>query len=134
MITVTIANIGYGRAKDIILREDMPSSVSTNSVKGATTYSSNYVMWRGELDRGELHSIDHRIKILEEKNKFFQAKVSYSDESGKKYESSATIYLIPKPETTPTPKPTSTPTPAGFEAIFPIMGLLAVAYILRRRK
>ncbi|MBU2618011.1 MAG: PGF-CTERM sorting domain-containing protein [Euryarchaeota archaeon] len=37
------------------------------------------------------------------------------------------------PTPTPTPAPTPTPTPMpGFEAVFAIVGLLAVAYLLRR--
>jgi len=40
--------------------------------------------------------------------------------------------VTPTPEVTPTPTPTSTP---GFEAVFAIAGLLAIAYAaLRRRK
>lgn len=41
------------------------------------------------------------------------------------------------PQVTPKPTPTAqmpTPTPPGFEAVFAIAGLLAVTYILRRRK
>lgn len=34
----------------------------------------------------------------------------------------------------PTPTPEPTPEPPGFEAVFAIVGLLAVAYLLRRRK
>jgi hypothetical protein len=52
----------------------------------------------------------------------------------------------PKPEVTPTPTPSLTPTPVvtptptppgkipGFETSFAILGLLAVAYLLRRRR
>jgi len=50
----------------------------------------------------------------------------------------------PKPTATPTPTPTATPTPTptptpkkktpGFEAVFAIAGLIAVAYLLRRRE
>jgi len=43
----------------------------------------------------------------------------------------------PSPSSTPTVAPTPTPTPKegvpGFEAVFAIAGLLAVAYLLRRR-
>ena len=39
------------------------------------------------------------------------------------------------PTATATPTPTSSPTPPGFEAVFAIAGLLAIAYlVLRRRK
>jgi len=46
----------------------------------------------------------------------------------------ATVNLIPVP--TPSPMVTVTPTPAtpSFETIFTIAGLLAVAYLLRRRQ
>jgi len=45
--------------------------------------------------------------------------------------------IAPPPTPTPTPAPTPTPTPGapGFEAVFAIAGLLAIAYlVLRRRK
>ena len=47
--------------------------------------------------------------------------------------------LASKPAATPTPtaKPTAEPTPTeepGFEAVFAIAGLLAVAYLVLRRK
>ena len=48
-----------------------------------------------------------------------------------------TRMLAPTPVPTPTPMPTSTPTPSppipGFEAVFAIIGLLAVAYFVQRR-
>ena len=50
----------------------------------------------------------------------------------------ATPTPTPTPTATPTPTPTPTltptPTPPGFEVVFAIAGLLAVAYLLRRRK
>ncbi|KAF5413017.1 MAG: Acylamino-acid-releasing enzyme [Candidatus Methanophagaceae archaeon] len=49
--------------------------------------------------------------------------------------SSSTLTPAPTLSPTPTPTPviTPTPTPAGFEVIFTIAGLLAVACLLRRR-
>ena len=38
------------------------------------------------------------------------------------------------PTVTPAPSPTPTPTPPGFEAVFAIAGLLAVAYLVLRRR
>jgi PGF-CTERM protein len=40
----------------------------------------------------------------------------------------------PSPSPSPTPIHTPVPTPPGFEVIFAIVGLLAVAYLLKRRK
>jgi len=52
-----------------------------------------------------------------------------------------TLKLIVAPPPTPsigpvaTPSPTPTPKPPGFEAVFAIAGLFAIAYlVLRRRK
>ncbi|MDI6886712.1 MAG: PGF-CTERM sorting domain-containing protein, partial [archaeon] len=53
-----------------------------------------------------------------------------------------TPVVTPTPTITPTPAPIPTPTPTpkpwwkipGFEAVFAILGLLAVAYLLRRRR
>jgi PGF-CTERM protein len=42
--------------------------------------------------------------------------------------------LAPTPKPTPAPTPEPTPEPPGFEAIFAIAGLLAVAYLVHRRK
>ncbi len=41
---------------------------------------------------------------------------------------------VPTPTPTPAPTPEPTPEPPGFEAIFAIAGLLAVAYLVHRRK
>ena len=63
----------------------------------------------------------------------------YNDE--KKFTETFTI-SAPTPKPTPTVTPTCTPSPTptpeegvpGFEAVFAIVGLLAVGYLLRRRK
>ena len=44
-----------------------------------------------------------------------------------------TLSLTPTPTLTPIPSPTSKPRVQGFEALFAILGLLAVAYLLRRK-
>ncbi len=55
---------------------------------------------------------------------------------GDGYLDEAVVSIKPRPTPTPTPKPTPTPTPTppGFEAIFAIAGLLAVAYLVHQRK
>ena len=42
--------------------------------------------------------------------------------------------IPPAPTATPAPTPTPTPTEPGFEAVFAIAGLLAVAYLVLRKK
>lgn len=126
LITVTIANTGNGIAKNINLREHIPSSVSINYVDGANS-AGNLVTWSGDLDIGQTYSIIHSFRILEEKNRAVPVKVTYEDEDGKRYETSTTIYISAKAEEMPTPAPIP-----GFKAVFAIAGLLVVAYLLRR--
>jgi len=127
LITVTISNTGDGIAKNINLREHIPSSVSVNYVDGANS-AGNLITWSGDLYVGQTHSIMHSFRILEERNRAVPVKVTYEDESGKKYETSATIYISAKAEEIP-----ATTLIPGFEVVFAIAGLLAVAYLIRRR-
>ena len=127
IVTVTIANIGEGTAKNIYLTEHIPSSISVSYVDGASSSTGNLVIWSGELKPGEVHSIKHTFRILEEKNRFFPAKVTFEDEYGIKHEMATTIYVTAK-----IPEPT--PEEPGFEAIFAIAGLLTVAYVVLRKR
>jgi PGF-CTERM protein len=127
VVTVTIANVGNGVAKNIHLTENIPSSISVSYASGASSFTGNLVLWSGELKPGEVHSITHTVRLLEEKNRFFIAKATFEDEYGKRYETSTTIYVTAK-------VPTPAPTLPGFEPIFAIVGLLAVAYLLRLKR
>ena len=132
MITVTLRNAGDGIAKNIQLTERIPSSVSISYVDGADK-AGNLVTWTGDLNPRESHSIQHTFRILETKDRFFTARVTFEDATGNKRETSTEIYIMTEVPT-PTPTPMPTPTPPGFEAVFAIAGLLAVAYLLKRRK
>ena len=125
LITVTISNTGNEIAKNINLREHIPSSVSINFVDGANS-AGNLITWSGDLYAGQTYSIMHSFRILEERNKAVPVKVTYEDENGKKYETSAAIYISAKAEEIPA----QTLIP-GFEAVFAIAGLLAVVYLIR---
>ncbi|MCK4332224.1 MAG: PGF-CTERM sorting domain-containing protein [Thermoplasmatales archaeon] len=126
LITVTISNTGDKIAKSINLREHIPSSVSINYVDGANS-AGNLITWSGDLYVGQTRSIMHSFRILEEKNRAVPVKVTYEDEGGKKYETSAAIYISAKAEEIPAPILIP-----GFEVVFAIAGLLAVAYLIRR--
>jgi uncharacterized repeat protein (TIGR01451 family) len=114
LVTVSIHNQGNGMAKNITLTESIPSSISVSSVGGASSSSGNLVIWSGELEPGEVHSITHTFKILEERRIFFPAKATFKDEYGKIYETSSTISVMaegPTPPPTPTSGPEQEPTP-----------------------
>ena len=125
LITVTISNTGDKIAKSINLREHIPSSVSINYVDGANS-AGNLITWSGDLYVGQTYSIIHSFRILEEKNRAVPVKVTYEDENGKRYETSTTIYISAKAEEIPAPILIP-----GFEVVFAIAGLLAVAYLIR---
>jgi PGF-CTERM protein len=57
--------------------------------------------------------------------------ISFKDVDNHEKEKTQTEKICPP---TPAPTPEPTPKPPGFEAVFAIVGLLAVAYLLRRRK
>lgn len=128
IVTVTISNVGDGKAKNIRLEEHIPSSITCSYVSGATSFTPNYALWTGDLDPGEVHSIRHTIRVLEVRELFFPATAILEDEAGKRYGYTAMIYV-----TAVAPTPTPTLKPPGFEAVFAIVGLLAVAYLVLRR-
>ena len=130
VITVTLLNAGDGIAKNVQITERIPSSVSISYVDGADK-AGNLVTWTGDLNPRESHSIQHTFTILAIKDRFFTARVTFEDAAGSKRETSTEIYIMTE-RPPATPPPTPTPTPPGFEIVFAIVGLLAVAYLLRR--
>ena len=172
MITVSLKNTGNSIAKNVQLTERIPSSVSVSYVEGADN-AGGLVSWSGDLNPGQSRSIQHTFRILEAKNRFFTAKVTYEDAEGNKKETSTNVYITTAAEqpvpldsdgdgwndeleikagTNPYVKDTDNdglwdsqdPNPLmaqetgmpglpGFEIMFAVMGLLTVAYVLRRR-
>ena len=151
LVKVSLLNRGGAAAKNILLSESIPSSVSVSHVSGAYS-TGNIVTWSGELEPGKTHSIQHTFKMLEVKDRAVPVTVTYEDSDGNEYEASSTIYIATK-EGVPAenidsdgdgvpdeydyapldPKVQTKPKTPGFEAVFAIAGLFAVAYILRRR-
>jgi uncharacterized repeat protein (TIGR01451 family) len=106
-ITVSIENTGTGDAKNIKLREHIPSGLSINSVDGAES-TGNIVTWSGDLELAQTHAVKHSLKVLTEGDKIIEATVTYEDIEGKEYTTSTTIVLEVEPDipiVTPTPAP-----------------------------
>lgn len=104
IIKVSIMNTGTGDAKNIKLRERIPSGLSIDYVDGADS-TGNLVSWDGDLMPGQTYSIKHSLKVLTEGDKIIEATVAYEDIAGKEYTTSTTNVLTPPP--TPTVTPTS---------------------------
>jgi phosphate transport system substrate-binding protein len=88
-----------------------------------------YLITKGEPDELEKAFIDF---VLSEEGQNVVEDMGYIKLTGKMTPATPTPKTTPTPKVTPTQTPTSTP---GFEAVFAIAGLLAIAYAaLRRRK
>lgn len=111
LIMVSIENTGNGDAKNIKLRERIPSGLSIDYVEGADS-TGNLVSWDGDLKPAQTHSIKHSLKVLTTGDKIIPVEVTYEDIAGEEDTTSTTIVLEIEPETpTATPTPTVTPTP-----------------------
>lgn len=83
--------------------------------------------WACEAGKGEYISKGLLFKYRDSAEKAETSTMAYV-EAVNKYET------IHGPLPTPQPTPTPEPEPPGFEAVFAIAGLLAVAYLVHRRK
>jgi uncharacterized repeat protein (TIGR01451 family) len=115
LIIVSIANTGNGEARNIKLRERIPSGLSIDYVDGADS-TGNLVSWDGDLKPAQTHSVKHSLKVLTAGDKIIPVEVTYEDVAGNVRHTS-TILKPPIPTLTPTvtPTPASAVTPTPIE-------------------
>ncbi|MEA3342995.1 MAG: PGF-CTERM sorting domain-containing protein [archaeon] len=146
-----MADDGDGHADEQIVKIEMPY-ITLDSI--AEVDAGEALVITGKSNRQDGHvisvtckgpemTISKRVKV---KNSMFKATFNttgavegtYTVKAEDRYGffSGAVATVNPAPTPTPTPKPTATPTPTppGFEAVFAIAGLLAIAYLVRRTK
>jgi PGF-CTERM protein len=87
-----------------------------------------------KADDGDGHTDEVEVFITGAEVEEMKVAVEKAAEVAKEIIEEITATPEPTPKPTPAPTPEPTPKPPGFEAIFAIVGLLAVAYLLRRRK
>ena len=89
-----------------------------------------------KADDGDGHVAEEGTFITGKTAQEIAAGVEKAVEKVEKAIEEITATPVPTPKPTPAPTPTAEPTPEppGFEAIFAIAGLLAVAYLVHRRK
>jgi len=85
-----------------------------------------------KADDGDGHTDEVEVFITGKGMQEAESAVEEAVEVAKEIVKEITATPVPTPKPTPTPEPT--PEPPGFEAIFAIAGLLAVAYLVHRRK
>jgi hypothetical protein len=85
-----------------------------------------------QADDGDGHTDEAVVFITGAGLKPAEEEVKEAEEEVK--EEVEEILPTPVPTPVPTPEPTPTPKPAGFESVLAIAGLLAVAYLVHRRK
>jgi uncharacterized repeat protein (TIGR01451 family) len=122
LITVSIENIGNGEAKNIKLRERIPSGLSIDYVDGADS-TGNLVSWDGDLKPTQTHSVKHSLKVLTAGDKIIPVEVTYEDIAGEvdvTSSTSSTIVIRPvTPAATPTPTVMSITTPVVMSSPAP---------------
>ncbi len=131
--------IGNPRMNIQLMLNLPPSGVSVTGATfveyGAGVYGCNYIIDPGDA----LKSFSVRIQGNEEGEYEVKAETRYSFEGEEETKmQDETLKLIvalptPTPSNVPTPAP-ATPTPPGFETVFTIAGLLAVAYLVLRKR
>ncbi|RJS70341.1 hypothetical protein CW714_07475 [Methanophagales archaeon] len=114
-----------------------PSGVSVSGISfvksGSGMYQATYEIEPG----GEMKFITMNIIGNELGTHNIEAEVHYSVPDGKvmtQHEMLTITVIDESIKTTPTPVPSEAPKPADFELIFTIAGLLAIAYIVGRKK
>ncbi len=132
-VTVTVENTGTTAIRDIEVKDHLPDDF--DFVKGRT--SGKYK----ELKPGESRAFQYVIKSRDA-GKFIlpQAEAIYADSGGNYHqiqsnapEMEVILPLIATPGRAPTIPTGEERGIPEFEAMFAIMGLLAVAYLMRRR-
>jgi uncharacterized repeat protein (TIGR01451 family) len=127
LITVSIENTGNGEAKNIKLRERIPSGLSIDYVEGADS-TGNLISWDGDLKPAQTHSIKHSIKVLTAGDKIIPVEVTYEGIADKEHitlTTSSTIIIKPV-----SPAPTITPTPTEESDIPWLYIIILVAVVL----
>ncbi len=96
-----------------------------------TATTGEYIV---KADDGDGHVDEVELFITGKTAQEIEAAVEEAVEVAKEIIEEITATPEPTPTPTPAPTPEPTPEPPGFEAIFAIAGLLAVAYLVHRRK
>ena len=96
-----------------------------------TATTGEYIV---KADDGDGHVDEVEIYITGKTAQEIAAGVEKAVEKVEEVIEEITATPEPTPKPTPAPTPEPTPEPPGFEAIFAIAGLLAVAYLVHRRK
>jgi uncharacterized repeat protein (TIGR01451 family) len=146
LITVSIENTGNGEAKNIKLRERIPSGLSIDYVEGADS-TGNLISWDGDLKPAQTYSIKHSLKVLTAGDKIIPVEVSYEDVAGMVHvtsTTSSTVVIRPiSPAPTHTPTVTPTPTEESELSTIPwlyiiilvavVLGGIAIILAVRRK-
>jgi len=146
LISLTIQNIGEVKATDINLKIDHPVDLHVEAISGCKINPDfNRIYWSGEeLQPGEEHTCNYTITLTEPRDIGIEANLTYN-KGTQAYTVGEGGELTPK-----IAAPGDVPVKEiivvtiwiaenifgvpGFTAIFAIAGLLAVAYLVRRRK
>ena len=133
LVTTYVENIGEGEAKDVKLTMGVPPTIKTEKLVGVSPVGSSLV-WSGELMAGEKHTVKQSIIPLKEEEIKIPVTVSYTDFAGELSEIEIIIKIAKGFCCFLCGDKCCEALAPGFEAVFAIVGLLAGAYLIKRRK
>ena len=139
MVTLSAINPETNPPLNIQLILTVPDEMSITAIEfiksGGRQYTATYLVKPGDERHINIFVKTHKPGVYYIKGDYYYY---FNGDSTKKHGNKSkninVMPIMPSPSPTPAPSPTPTPAPSGFEAVIAIAGLLAVGYLVGRKK
>lgn len=139
MVTLSAINPETNSPLNIQLVLTVPDEMSITAIEfiksGGRQYTATYLVKPGDERHINIFVKTHKPGVYYIKGDYYYY---FDDDStknhGNKSKNINVMPIVPSPSPSPTLSPTPTPAPSGFEGVFAILALLAVAYLVGRKK
>jgi len=140
MVTLSAINPETNPSLNIQLVLTVPDEMSITAIEfiesGGRQYTATYLVKSGDERHINIFVKTHKPGVYYIKGDYYY----YFNEGdsvknhGSKSKNINVMPIVPSPSPTSAPSPTPTPASSGFEAVMAIAGLLAVGYLVWRKK
>ena len=132
LLVVSVVNTGDAPAYDVRVMERIPSEIIVSYVEGATS-SGGLVIWSGDLQPSQEHTIRHSIKMMTNQA-IIPVTVKYKDPKGVEHEIMTTLFI----NATVKQKPTTSALPISEQTLIVlvaiiVVGIVAIVVAMRRK-
>lgn len=140
MVTLSAINPETNPSLNIQLILTVPDEMSITAIEfiksGGRQYTATYLVKPGDERHINIFVKTHKPGVYYIKGDYYYYfnSMDSTKNHGNKSKNINVMPIVPSPSPTSAPLPTPTPAPSGFEGVFAIAGLLAVAYLVGRRK